>query len=384
MINLKSMSKWLFSIYTFGVIGICLSCKNEKTKVESVIYPELPVVIVDQKDTLLQNDYVSDIQAVKNVEIRGRVQGFLDRIFVDEGHEVKKGQPMFQINDIEYKTELAKAKANVSNAVAEAKAAELEVNRTRLLVEKNIISKTEVELASVKLAAAKAKVDEAISVQQGAETKLSYTFIRAPFDGVIDRIPLKIGSLIDAGALLTTISDVHNVFAYFHISENEYLQYKKSLSKGIQQNKVINLILADGSPYPYPGKIETIDGEFNDNTGAIAFRARFPNPNKLLKHGASGKVRLISEVDNAIIIPQKSAFEIQDKNYVFVVGKDNIVKMRAFKTSRRVAQYYIIEDGLMPGEHIVFEGMQSVRQGAKISPKLMNIDSLMQLNTNLN
>ncbi len=384
MINLKSINKSLFYVYAIGVICVCLSCKNEKNKVEVIIYPELPVVIVDQKDTLLQNDYVSDIQAVKNVEIRGRVQGFLDRIFVDEGHEVKKGQPMFQINDIEYKTELAKAKANVSNAMAEAKAAELEVNRTRLLVEKNIISKTEVELASVKLTAAKAKVDEAISVQKAAETKLSYTFIRAPFDGVIDRIPLKIGSLIDAGALLTTISDVHNVFAYFHISENEYLQFKKSLSKGIQQNKDINLILADGSHYPYAGKIETIDGEFNDNTGAIAFRARFPNPNKLLKHGASGKVRLMSQVDNAIIIPQKSAFEIQDKNYVFVVGKDNIVKMRAFKTSRRVAQYYIVEEGLFPGEHIIFEGMQSVRQGAKISPKLMRLDSLMQLNTNLN
>ncbi len=373
-----------FNLCAIGIMMLGLSCKNEKSKPAENIYPELPVVKVVQKDTLLQNDYVSDIQAVRNVEIRARVQGFLDRIFVDEGHEVKMGQPMFQINDIEYRTELAKAKANVSSAVAEAKAAELEVNRTKLLVEKNIISKTEFELASVKLKAANAKIDEAISAQQAAETKLTYTFIKAPFDGIIDRIPLKIGSLVDAGALLTTLSDIHNVYAYFHISENEYLQYKKSMSKGIQQNKNISLILADGSPYPYAGKIETIDGEFNDNTGAIAFRARFPNPNKLLKHGASGKVRLISEVDNAIIIPQKSAFEIQDKNYVFVVGKDNIVKMRAFKTNRRVAQYYIVEEGLMPGENILFEGMQSIRQGARISPKLMNLDSLMQPNSNFN
>ncbi len=365
------------------LICLTVSCKSKEKEPESALFPELPVVAVVQKDTALQNDYVSDIQAVKNVEIRARVQGFLDKIFVDEGHEVKKGQPMFQINDIEYKTELAKAKANVSSAVAEAKAAELEVNRTKLLVEKNIISVTEFELASVKLKAAKAKIDEALSAQQAAETKLSYTFIRAPFDGIMDRIPLKIGSLVDAGALLTTLSDINNVFAYFHISENEYLQYKKSISKGIEQNKNINLILADGSPYPFTGKIETIDGEFNDNTGAISFRARFPNPNKLLKHGASGKVRLISEVNNAIIIPQKSAFEIQDKNYVFVVEKNNIVKMRAFKTTRRVAQYYIVEEGLVAGEHIVFEGMQSVRQGTKISPKLMNLDSVMQVKTNL-
>jgi membrane fusion protein (multidrug efflux system) len=362
-------------LFTAWGLGACESKEKNNT---AELVPSLPVVEVVQKDTVLQTDYVADIQAVKNVEVRARVQGFLEKIFVDEGQEVKKGQPMFQINDLEYKTELAKAKAAVSSAMAEAKAAELELGRTKILVEKNVIAQTEYDLAASKLKSAKAKIDEALSVQTSAETKLSYTFIKAPFDGIIDRIPLKMGSLIDPGALLTTISDVHNVFAYFNISENEYLQYRKSISKGIKAERPINLLLADGTPYAFVGKIETSDGEFNENTGAIAFRARFPNPNKLLKHGASGKARLTTAVDNAIIIPQKATFEIQDKTFVFVVDKNNMVQMRAFKPGRRVAQYYIVEAGLKPGENIVYEGVQSIRQGSKIKPQKMNLDSLMQ------
>ena len=144
------------------------------------------------------------------------------------------------------------------------------------------------------------------------------------------------------------------------------------------------MLLADGTEYAYTGKIETSDGEFNENTGAIAFRARFPNPNKLLKHGASGKARLTTEVDNAIIIPQKATFEIQDKTFVFVVDKENMVQTRSFKPGRRAAQYYIVEAGLKPGERIVYEGVQSIRQGAKIKPVKMNLDSLMQTALTIN
>ncbi|MDD2792164.1 MAG: efflux RND transporter periplasmic adaptor subunit [Sediminibacterium sp.] len=361
-----------------SAIPLLFSCSGNRGKQDAAYIPELPVIEVVVKDTTLNSEYVSDIQALKNVEIRTRVGGFLEKILVDEGHEVKKGQPLFQLNDQELKTEVARAKANVSNVMADAKAAELEVDRTRILVEKNIISKTEYELASAKLKAAKAKIEEALTMQKSAETKLSYTLISAPFDGIIDRIPLKMGSVVDPGALLTTISDISQIYAYFHISENEYLRFKKSLTKGPQENKPLQLVLADGSEYAYPGKIETIDGEFNDNTGAIAFRAKFPNPNKLLKHGATGKVRITSAVENAIIIPQRSTFEIQDKNYVFVVDGKNKVTMRAFRPGQRVAQYYIVEQGLKPGEKFVYEGMQSIRQGDMIQPRFLNTDSLMK------
>lgn len=351
------------------IIVAITACSSKAGQQSADTLPEIPVVEVIQRDTLLHTDYVSDIQAVKNVEIRARVQGFLEQIFVDEGKEVKKGQPLFRINDQEYTTELSRAKANVSNAMAEAKAAELELDRTKILADKKIISAIEYELAAARLKAAKAKIEEALSAQTHAQTKLSYTYIRAPFDGVIDRIPLKLGSLVDAGALLTTISDVHEVYAYFHVSENEYLQYKKEQRDGHEQNKTLQLILANGTPYAYSGRIETIDGEFNDNTGAIAFRARFPNPHKLLKHGATGKVRLTGAVQNAILVPQKSVFEVQDRNNVFVLGAGNVIRQRSFAVNQRVAQYYIVQDGLKPGEKIVYEGIQDLRDGMKISPR---------------
>ncbi|MEI6264219.1 MAG: efflux RND transporter periplasmic adaptor subunit [Sphingobacteriia bacterium] len=374
------MDKCYWSIaLALSLAAFLVGCSNNKNEKEKESYPNIPVVTVVQKDTTLKTDYVSDIQAIKNVEIRARVQGFLENILVDEGQEVKKGQSLFQINDQELKTELARSKANVSNAMAETKAAELEVNRTEVLVNKNIISKTEYELAAAKLKATKAKLDEAYSIQKNAETKLSYTIIKAPFDGIIDRIPLKIGSLIDPGSLLTTISDINQVYAYFHVSENEYLQYKKSVNKITHQGNPLQLILSDATEYPYLGKIETIDGEFNDNTGAIAFRAKFPNPNKLLKHGASGKVRITTNVEKAILIPQKSGFEIQDKNYVFIVDKDNKIMMRSFVTTRRVAQFYIVDKGLKPGDKIVYEGIQNIKQGDKIIPLLRNVDSLMHV-----
>lgn len=370
--SMKAIVQLFFA--TSIIISACTSKGQQQTNNEPA---EFPVVEITQRDTVLHTDYVSDIQAVKNVEIRARVQGFLEKIFVDEGREVKKGQPLFRINDQEYVTELARAKAAVSSAMAEAKAAELEVDRVKVLSDKKIVSVTEYELAAARLKAAKAKVSEALSTETNAKTKLSYTYVLSPFDGVIDRIPLKLGSLVDAGALLTTISDVHEVYAYFHVSENEYLQYKKAQQEGKEQSKTIQLILADGTGYAHPGKIETIDGEFNDNTGAIAFRARFSNPSKLLKHGASGKVRLTSEVDDAILIPQKAVFEIQDKNYVFIVDENNLVKQRGFTTDKRVAQYYIVREGLKPGEKIVFEGIQNIRDGMKIKPRVSNADSLV-------
>jgi len=355
------------------------SCTEKATITTQQEVQNLPVTQVLMRDTTLHREYVADIQAIQNVELRARVPGFLERIYVDEGQEVKKGQLLFKINDEEYKAELAKAKANMQNTIAEAKAVELEVDRLRVLVDKNVISKTELDVAQARLEAVKARIAEARSAETNATMRVSYTSIRAPFDGIIDRIPLKTGSLIEHGTLLTTASDISNVFAYFYVSESEYLQYMKMRGNAEADSDEVNLILADGSPYPHTGMIETMEGEFKASTGSIAFRARFPNPEKILKHRATGRISLSSTIQNAIIVPQKSVFEIQDKNYVFLVDSLNQVKMKNFVPKTRFSHYYIVESGLEPGDRIVFEGIQNLQEGMEIEPQHVGLDSIIAM-----
>ncbi|WP_187263522.1 efflux RND transporter periplasmic adaptor subunit [Pontibacter beigongshangensis] len=372
----------LRNIYLVAVSLAVVGCTAQgQPETPSNDAPSLPVTKLITKDTTLFNDYVSDIQAKKHVEIRARVDGFLDQVYVDEGQEVKKGQPLFRVNSAEYEAELAKAKANHNNAVAEALAAELEVKRVRLLVDKAVISKSELEVAKARLKAAKARIEEAQSAQDNAATRLSYTFIKAPFSGIIDRIPLKTGSLISEGALLTTLSDLQHVYAYFEVSEKEYLSYAKALQDGSDnRSSQVQLILADGTPYKHLGEIETMEGVFEPNTGSIAFRASFPNPKKLLKHHSSGKIRLANAVDSALLVPQKATFEIQDKNFVYVVDKDNKVRIRNFEPKARLSHFYIVASGLEEGDHVVYEGVHSLREGISIEPELVLMDSLLVAN----
>ena len=369
----------------FPIISLLLvlACSQPEESGKSKKIQTLPVTSIIMKDTIMHHEYVADIQAIQNVELRARVEGFLDRIYVDEGQEVKKNQLLFKINDEEYKAELAKAKANLQNAIAEAKAVELEVDRLQVLVDKNVVSDTEVEVAKAKLDAAKARISEAKSAQTNAYMRLTYASIRAPFNGIIDRIPLKAGSLIEDGTLLTTASDISEVFVYFYVSEAEYLQYvKNKIARDNSNQTKVQLILADGSEYPYSGTIETMEGEFKASTGSIAFRARFPNPDKILKHRATGRIRLFNRIENAIFVPQKSVFEIQNKSYVYVVDANNQVKMKNFTPKTRFSHFYIVESGLEPGDKIVFEGIQDLQEGMKIDPELVNMDTTMVYQVN--
>ena len=373
----KTIQGTLITMLSVALTAISCAEKTQIITTEEV--QNLPVTQILMRDTTLQREYVADIQAIQNVELRARVPGFLERIYVDEGQEVKKGQLLFKINDEEYKAELAKAKAYLQNTIAEAKAVELEVDRLRVLVDKNVISKTELDVALAKHDAVKARIAEARSAETNATMRVSYTSIRAPFDGSIDRIPLKTGSLIEHGTLLTTASDVSNVFAYFYVSESEYLQYMKTRGNPEANSNEVQLVLADGSNYPHTGKIETMEGEFKASTGSIAFRARFPNPEKILKHRATGRISLSSTIENAVIVPQKSVFEIQDKNYVFIVDSLNQVTMQNFVPKTRFSHYYIVESGLKPGDRIVFEGIQDLQEGMQIEPQHVGLDSIIAM-----
>tara|TARA_R110002050_G_scaffold69444_4_gene150216 strand:- start:10040 stop:11257 length:1218 start_codon:yes stop_codon:yes gene_type:complete len=372
VLNMSRIKLNKIGIYAFFIpLIVVFSCNSgDKSGKKAEAVKEFPVIEVVASDTIMHRDYVADIKAIQNVELRARVQGFLEKVNVDEGQEVKKGQILFKTNEQEYKAELAKAKANFESAKAEAKVIEFEVGRLKIMVDNNVISESELNLTKAKYDAVLAKIEEAKSAMDNAEVQLSYTNIRAPFDGIIDRIPLKTGSLVEQGSLFTTVSNISSVHVYFNVSEKEYLEYIKSKGE-TTENNVVNLVLADGAPYAYEGIIETMQGEFNANTGSIAFRALFPNPTKILKHGATGKIILTNKIRNAIIIPQKAVFEIQDRSFVYIVKEDNTVEMRSIIPRARFSHYYIIESGLEVGERLVYEGIQNVKDGMTIQPKIV-------------
>jgi membrane fusion protein (multidrug efflux system) len=234
----------------FSVCAITLmACSTDKetNNTEEKFPVTNPIVI----DTIYTQEYVADIQSVQNVELRSRVKGFVEAIHVDEGKPVKAGQLLFSISSKEYKEALIKAKASLKSAIAEAKAAELDVKNIQTLVDKNVVSKTELEMAQSKLDAANAKIDEAKSDESNAALNLSFTEIKAPFDGIINRIPNKMGSLIDEGTLLTSISDNKEVFAYFNVSEKEYLDFISI--KASEEKNQVSLVLANNQLHKQNG-----------------------------------------------------------------------------------------------------------------------------------
>lgn len=358
-----------------------VSCREIK-KVHNEPPANIPVVAVKTMPMCINHFYVSDIRAIRNVELRSKVSGFLETINVDEGQKVRKGQVLFRINDTEFKTNVAKAKAILNTAEAEEQVAEVEYQRVKLLTDKNIVSNTELKLAVSKFKAAKARTEEARSDYNIAAHKLSYATICAPFDGVVDRIPLRAGSLISEGTLITSVSDISSMYAYFDISENEYLAYKRKQNEMANKEDVAaTLILSDGETYAQTGKVETVVSEFDVNTGSISFRATFPNPDHLLKHKATGKIKLSSKVENALIIPQKATFEVQDKTYVYVLDGADVVRMKPFEPADRIDEYYIVKSGLRDGERIVYEGIQDLKDGMKVVPMQLSSDSVYSLTT---
>lgn len=379
-VQLKNIRRRTCSILFLLNILWLISCNGNDTRTTAP--EEFTVTEVIETDTSAFTDYVAEIHSIQNVEIRSKVNGFLEKIYIDEGKYVGEGQLLFSINSVEYQQELAKARALYKSALAELKSVQLELKNAQQLFTRNVISVTELEIAKNKLEASKARVEEALANQAHAENKLSFTSIRAPFSGITNKIPFKTGSLINEGSLLTTISDNREVFAYFDVSEKEYLAYAGLALKDSAISKRVALILADGHEHTEKGKIETIEGEIDSETGNIAFRARFKNPDRILKHGASGKVRLTKHFENALIIPQKATFEIQDKIYVYVLTKENKVETRTIIPEKRLSHLFILKSGLQKGDRILYEGVQNVKDGMVIQPKMVSMSQIMrELNT---
>ncbi|MCZ8023498.1 MAG: efflux RND transporter periplasmic adaptor subunit [Cytophagales bacterium] len=351
-------------IFIYFSLSLALFNCNSRTEIQQTDNT-FPVLTVHSRDTVLLREYVAEIQSIKNVEIRSRVSGFIDKIYIDEGELVTKGQVLFTISNQSLIDDLAKAKASLNSIKADTKIAVVEYENSKKLFDKNIISDTEVRLAEAKVESMQAKVEEASSEVAIAEHTLSLTIIRAPFNGTINRIPFKSGSLISDGSLLTTISDITEMFAYFRLSESEYLEYLK-YNEGIKNNDV-QLILANNEKYPRTGKLETVESEIDSETGTIAFRARFKNVDHMLKHGASAKVLIPDKIDKTIIIPQRATLEIQEDVFVFIVDTNNIVSMKRIIPSLRMHNFYLVRTGLAENDRIVSGGIQKLNDGDAIN-----------------
>jgi membrane fusion protein (multidrug efflux system) len=288
-------------------------------------------------------------------------KGYLKQIFVDEGQIVNKGQKMFHIMPNVYEADLQKASA-------EAKMAEIELQNTQLLADGNVVSENE-------LAMAKANYDKAKAEVALARTHLDFTDIRAPFDGIMDHLHVREGSLLDEGELLTSLSDNSKMWVYFNVPEAEYLDYIISTDK--DNKKEVGLLMANNKLFDQKGIVETIEGEFNSETGNIAFRATFPNPDKILRHGETGSIIMKVPYLNALIIPQKCTFEVLDKKYVFVVDEHGVVHQREIIVTGELPNLFIVDKGLLENNRIILEGIRMVKDGESVKTDFVEPKSVM-------
>lgn len=332
---------------------ICLflhtSCSNENEEKE--VAQKYLATSTLLKDTTIIKDYVCQVHAISHIEIRAQERGYLQNIYVDEGQFVKKGTLLFRIMPKLYEAEMQKAKA-------EAEFAKIEYQTTSKLAENNVVSKSEQAMA-------KAKYDRAKAELALTNVHLEFTEIRAPFDGYIDKFHARIGSLIDEGDLLTNLSDNSKMWVYFNVPEAEYLNYQLN-AKNNSMN-LVRLLMANNELFEHAGKVETIEADFNNETGNIAFRATFPNPDALLRHGETGNVQMTTPLKRALIIPQKATFEILEKKYVYVIDKSNVVHAREITIAAEIPDLYVVKKGVSKNDRILVEGIRKVTNGQKIS-----------------
>jgi len=345
-----------------GLISLSLPACAPMHAEEKESHQEHQKIIVttpEAKDVVITQQYVCQIHSRRHIEVRALEEGYLEEITVKEGQAVKQGDVLFRVVPVLYKAKLAAERA-------EAKLAEIKLLNTRNLYAKGIVSEQEVKLYEAELAKAEAKV-------QLAEAEFKFTEVKAPFDGIIDRLRQMQGSLVKKEEILTTLSDNHLMWVYFNVPEARYFEYKSRQGRGkeISQLKLpdsqIELVLADGTKFEEPGgDTVTVEGTFNNQTGNIPFRADFENPTGLLRHGQTGTVLIHRKLKNAVVIPQRSTFEVLDKRYVFVVGEDHVVHRRLITIDHELEDTFVLKSGLNVKDKIVFEGVREVNDGDKL------------------
>lgn len=320
-------------------------------------HPQHKILVTSpvRKRVTSTQQYVCQIHSRRHIEIRALEGGYLEEIPIGEGQTVSKGDLMFKILPVLYK-------ARLDSDLAEVQLAQVEYDNTEKLVIQNIVSDQELKLAAAKLAKAQAQVEL-------AQAELDFADVKAPFDGIVDRQMCQQGSLIEEGDVLTTLSDNSIMWAYFNVPESRYLEYKTELDESKGKDEValrVELKLANGKTFSESGEIGAIEADFNNETGNIAFRADFGNPQALLRHGQTGTILIHRDLENAVVIPQRATFEILAKRYVYVIDEEGIVRQRDITVKNELEDIFVIGTGVEEGEKIVLEGVQQVRDGDKV------------------
>jgi len=355
--------------------------RREDTAKEQVL--DYPVITLSPSKASLQNVYPASIEGQQNIEIRPKVDGYIETIYIDEGAVVKKGDPLFTISAPQYEQEVRTAQADIKIAETNVNSAQMEVNKVRPLVEKNIVSKYELEEAEFKLQSQKAILAQAEATLINAKTNIGYTHISSPVSGMVGNLPYRVGSLVTANTPLplTTVSDISNVFAYFSMNEKQLLEMTSNLEDDVQsllsQIPAVELILSNNRRFSEKGRVEATSGSINTSTGSVRVRATFPNPHSHIRNGSSGSVVIPLTVDSAIIVPQKATYEIQGSRFVYLINEEN----KAISTPISVmdnsdGQFFVVTEGLETGDQIALEGLPSLRDGMTVKRRPVNIDSV--------
>ena len=306
-------------------------------------------------DVTTSQQYVCQIRSCKHIEVRALESGYLEKIPVNEGQLVAESDLLFKVLPPIYQ-------ARLDTDSAERDQVKIELENTEKLFQKKVVSEQEVAIVKAKLAKAQAKVDL-------AKAELNFASVRAPFSGIIDRLLVQQGSLVEEGDILTTLSDNSTMWVYFNVPEARYLEYMQSTKNDINKVK-IELQLADGKKFNQEGKIGAIEADFNNQTGNIPFRADFANPERLLRHGQTGTILLTRRRENALVIPQRAVFEILAKRFVYVLepGHDghDVVHQREITVENELEDIFVIRDGLTETDKIILEGTRQVRDGEEV------------------
>jgi membrane fusion protein (multidrug efflux system) len=388
--NQKSFSSTILStgtvlmLFTSIVYFACTSSAGSEGTPQQPV-PLLPVIVINSMPATTYQEFSASLEGSKDIEIRPQVDGYIDKIYVDEGARVRKGQTLFHINDRPFREQLNNARASLAAAKANLANAQINVSKLEPLVKNGVISDVQLKTAQASYDAAAASVLQAQAMVESAQINLGYTSIKAPADGYIGRIPFKTGSLVGTSTAepLTVLSDINEIYAYFSLSENDFIQFKNQFSENTIEEKIkqippVELVLADNTVYPKKGKVQIVSGQFNNSTGAISFRASFENTNGLLRSGNTGKIRIPRTLTSALIVPQEATYEMQDKTFVFVVADSNKVTGSPITIAGKSGNYYLVENGIKEGDKIVYSGLDRLQEGAVIQPQLISMDSIFK------